>query len=113
MADRMPIIVVEGNNVTVIVTITRKYPDDDLMLISEVQFILKDDDCLSDTGARVLSTLDASQAAVVSQVPEKMVVAVFLPPLTGTYQRFYRVDALTGASIRRTSVYGPVTVTDV
>lgn len=115
MADMVPITVTEGNDETIVTTINRVYLADDLMLITKIEFWLKDDDCDDDAGALLLSSSDPTQAVVDSQTSAQIVMRVFLPAaaLVGSYPRFYRVDGLTSSGKRRTAVYGPVTVNNV
>lgn len=114
MASLVPLVMTEGNDETVAITIDRQFMAQDLMAVTEVIFYLKDDNCDPDAGAHVLSSTDVSQLKILTQTSAQITAEAYVPAawLAGAYPRTYHVDALAPGA-RRTAVYGPITVNNV
>lgn len=113
MSTNAPITLNENNSETVLLTISRQSPTDDLTLVARLEMVIKDDSCHTDADGIVLSSLDAAQMTILTHTAAEITAAAYVPPLTGAYRRFYRVDGLDASSRRRTAMYGVITVTDL
>jgi hypothetical protein len=105
----------ENNDETVVVTLT-PVGDDDLSTVDAVQFVMKPDSCESDDDddALVLTSVVPDEITITAQSAQQITAEVYVPAaaLQGPYGRTWRLDALTG-DLRRTALYGPVTVIDL
>jgi hypothetical protein len=113
MATNAPITLAEGNDETVLLTINRQAATDDLTLVTRIEMVIKDDSCHPDSAGTVLSSLDGSQITILTHTASEITAAAYVPPLSGAYRRFYRVDGLDAGGHRRTAMYGVVTVLDL
>jgi hypothetical protein len=109
----VPLYLVEDNDETIAWTIDPVVVGDDLTAVAEVQLILKDDDCATDTDGLVLSSTDAAQLVILTHTATELSGEAYIPAssLQGAYTRFYHIDALDGGGHRRTAITGPVYVT--
>lgn len=116
MATRQNLTLRENNDETIALTITAEVPSYDLTAVTRLEFYLKVDDCYTDddTTTLLLSSSVPSEMVIVSQDAAAITATVHVPAsaLSGGYDRFYRLDALTGA-LRRTALYGQVAVVDL
>jgi len=116
VADRAPITLHEGNDETLLITVVRQQPTDDLTGITELVLVLKPDECDPDDSpyALILSTANPFEITITSQTAAELVARAFIPAsaLAEPYDRFWRLDGLFGAT-RRTALYGDVTVVDL
>lgn len=116
MATLTPLTLHQHNDETVAVTIDRVLATDDLTAVTGLEILFKDDRCDADdaTTTVVLSTAVPAQAVILTQTAAQITVEVYVPAsmLALAYDRWWRVDALTGV-LRRTALYGPVLVVDV
>lgn len=113
MATEMPITLYEGNNETLLVTIDRETVDADLLTIAVVELYLKTERCDLDSAALVLSSTVPAELVILTHTAEQITAEVYVPPLTGSYTRWYRVDGVSASGDRRTAVFGPAYVTDL
>lgn len=114
MATRTALEFREGNDELVDVVVV---PDTGGTLagVTGLEFVLKLDPCRDDDDPStvVLSTAAAS-IVITSQTAARVDATVTVPAsaLDGAWNRFFRLDALAGP-LRRTAIYGPVTVVDL
>lgn len=118
MADNAPITLNEGNDETVLLTITATADPggDDLTAVTSLEFYLKADECDSDAEAELLLTsANILELEILTQTATEMTAEAHIPAaaLAGPYPRFYKVDALSGTGQRRTALYGRVTVNNL
>lgn len=116
MATRQNLTLRENNDETIALTITAEVPGYDLTAVTRLEFYLKINDCYADTdpATLLLSSTDPSEMVIVSQDAAAITATVQVPAsaLSGGYDRFYHLDALTDA-LRRTALYGQVIVVDL
>ena len=112
MPTRVDLTMYEGNDETVLMTLTPT-GDDDLNTVTGLELVLKPSVCDPDTDGLVL-TSGGGGITITSQTSEVITAEAVVPRtvLTETYERAWRVDALTVTS-RRTVLYGAVTVIDL
>lgn len=122
MATKAPITLRQLNDETLLLTITPDDAEGDLTTVTEIRVVIKDDACVADEAAGVLtlSSTDPSQVLVTTFSAEKIIAQAFVPgsALVEPYPRFWRTDALTGPvnapnRPRRTALYGPVSIIDL
>lgn len=116
MADRRDLTLMERNDETLLLTIDRQQPTDDLTTIATLELYLKEDACQTDGDAElVLTTADAAEMVIDTQTAAQITARAFLPAssLSGPYGRFWRIDGLTSGGLRRTAMYGDVTVVNL
>lgn len=116
MATRDPITLHQGNDETVLITITPDVTGDDLTAVTAVELYLKIDACDGDDATTTvkLDSGSATELVITAQSATEITAEAYIPAsaLSSAYPRFYRVDGLVGAA-RRTAVYGPVKVIDL
>lgn len=116
MATEVPLTLHEDNDETIELTITPEQTGDTLAGVTVVELYLKVDRCEADTASGVLKLTSANpaQILVTSFSASQIEALAFIPAsaLASPYDRFWRVDALAGAT-RRTAMYGDVTVIDL
>ena len=105
----------EDNDEIIDLTITGA-AGDDLSVVTAVEVVIKPDVCESDDDddALVLSSDDAAEITINTQTSTEITATAYVPAsaLALPYPRVWRADALVG-SLRRTAMYGPVTVVDL
>lgn len=116
MATRQNLTLRENNDETIALTITAEVSGYDLTAVTRLEFYLKVDACYTDDdpATLLLSSTHPAEMVIVSQDASTITATVQVPAsaLTGSYDRFYHLDALTDA-LRRTALYGQVTVVDL
>lgn len=116
MADLVALTMVQNNDETVLMNITRVNASDDLTLVTSLEFYLKPDSCTADTDPTVLklTTANPTQMIISSQTAALIVARAFVPAsaLALPYDRFWHIDGLVATS-RRTAMYGPVALVDL
>lgn len=105
----------EGNDEIVAVTLTAA-GGDNLGEVTALEFVMKPGSCDSDTDPAALR-LDSGPdggITITTQDATTLTADIAIPAtaLTETYERAWRLDALTG-TLRRTALYGSVTVIDL
>lgn len=115
MATLLNLTLHEGNDETVAVVLTAA-GGDNLGEVTALEFVLKPSSCTSDTdpyAVRLDSGPDGG-ITITSQSAEQITADIAIPAtaLSETYERAWRLDALTGTA-RRTALYGSVTVLDL
>lgn len=115
MAANEPITLHEGNDETVAVTVTAADAGDDLDAVTALEWVLKDDPCADDADALVLTTADPTEITITAQDSTTITAEVYVPAsaLTEPYPRHYRLDTISTGDVRRTALYGVVTVVDL
>lgn len=116
MATETAITLHEDNDETLELTVTPADEDDDLTLVDSLELYLKEDACFSDLEAElVLTSDDPSQINILTQTADEITAEAFIPAsaLDEPYNRFWRLDALTAAGLRRTALFGPVILVDL
>lgn len=116
VAALQPLTLYEGNDETLSVTILPA-DGESLSTVTAIEFYLKADACDGDDddGVLFLSTENPpGGVTIVSQSADEIVATVEIPAsaLVDPYGRFWRLDVMTGV-LRRTAMYGPVTVLDL
>lgn len=103
----------EGNDETVLVTLVPA-PGGSLAGVTGLKFVLKPSTCESDADDAALILTTGAGITITTQTADEIVAEVAVPgtALTETYERVWRLDALTGTA-RRTALYGTVTVVDL
>jgi hypothetical protein len=98
MTDNRPITLDEGRDNTVLLTINRVDPADDLSTAG-VRFVLKDSDCDPDSAGLVLTSANPAQITILTQGPAQITAAAFVPAssVQGAYTRFYLAEITSGA----------------
>ncbi len=111
MATKVPLVMHEDNDETVDITLTGAVGED-LTDVTGLEMVLKATGC--DDDDVVLSSAVPSQILITLQTATTIVAEAYVPAaaLADPYPRVWRLDALTGV-LRRTAVYGPVTVVDL
>lgn len=114
MADRVALTLHEGNDETLLLTIVREVDTDDLTTITALELFLKYDSCDADDAVTTLELTTGSGITITSQTAAQILATAVIPAtaLSGSFDRFWRVDGLVG-SARRTAMYGPVTVVNL
>lgn len=116
VAALQPLTLYEGNDETLTVTLVPA-DGESLSSVTGLEFFLKADSCDADDadGVVFLSTENPPGGiTIVSQSADEIVATIEIPAsaLVDPYGRFWRLDAMTGV-LRRTAMYGPVTVLDL
>jgi hypothetical protein len=116
MSTLVPVVLRQGNDEVLRMTIIPDDPLDDLTHVTLLVLIMKDDACTADSDASVL-TLDSgnpAEIAINEQIADRIVATAYIPAaaLSEPYGRVWRVDAYVGTK-HRTALYGPVTVVDL
>lgn len=113
MPTRQDLTMHEGNDETIAVTIV---PADggSLSGVTDLQFVMKPSTCESDEDDNALVLNVGSGITLLSQAANLITATIAVPAtaLAETYERVWRLDALTGFA-RRTALYGDVTVIDL
>lgn len=113
MSTQVALTLHEGNDEALDLVVTA---DDgsDLSLITSLELVLKADTCDPDTDGLVLSSTVPAEIDILTQTEGTLTATAYIPAaaLAEPYGRVWRLDALTGA-LRRTVMYGPVTVIDL
>lgn len=116
MADLRPITLHEGNDETLLLTITPEDPAESLLPVTSLELYLKADPCVADTapGVLKLTTANPAQMTITAHTAAQIIALAFIPAaaLAAPYRRFWHVDGLVGV-LRRSAMYGPVTVVDL
>lgn len=116
MATRQNLTLRERNDETIAMTITAGVDGYDLATVTVVEFYLKIDPCYGDDDLTtvLLSSSDAAQVVITAQDATTIEATVQVPAaaLAGSYDRFYRLDAMVGA-LRHTALFGTVTVVEL
>lgn len=116
MADLVPLTFAQNNDETVLLTIVRQQPTDDLTSITSLEFYLKTDSCVADTapGVLKLTTANPAQMVITAQSAAQIDALAFVPAsaTASPFEHFWHVDGLV-ATARRTAMYGPVTIIDL
>jgi DNA-binding beta-propeller fold protein YncE len=115
MASQSNLTLHEGNDETVAVVLTA----DGAVNLGEVtalEFVMKPSTCESDDDDNAVR-LDSGVGGgitITTQTADTITATIAIPAtaLTETYERAWRLDALTGTA-RRTALYGSVTVLDL
>lgn len=117
MAAEVKLTLHEENDETVSITITSDDPDDDLTDVVLLEFYLKTDSCVPDSDPLtvLLTSDDPAEIGILTQTADLIEAEVYIPgsDLLDPYDRFWRIDAITSGGLRRTAIYGPVTVIDL
>lgn len=113
MAEKVALTLHQGNDETVAWTITPA-DGDDLLDVTSLELVVKDDQCAADADGLTLTTALADEMVILSQTGDEIVGEAYIPgsALTEPYDRWWRLDAIT-ATGRRTALYGPVVVVDL
>lgn len=103
----------EGNDETVSVTIVPA-SGGSLAGVTGLEMVLKPSTCEDDDDDDALVLTTGNGIVLNSQSADLITATITIPAtaLTETYERAWRLDALTG-SARRTALYGAVTVIDL
>lgn len=114
MADKVTLTLHQGNDETVAWTVTPASEDDDLLDVTSLELVVKDDRCAADADGLTLTTADPDEMVILSQTADEITGEAYIPAsaLAEPYDRWWRLDAVT-ATGRRTALYGPVTVVDL
>lgn len=116
MATLVALTMAQGNDEVVDVTITPVVSTDDLTLVTELIFYMKPDTCTADTASTVttLSSANPAQITITAQTAVSISATVYVPAsaLVEQYNRVWRIDALSGTTVR-TALYGPINVIDL
>lgn len=103
----------QGNDETVVVTVTAA-AGDNLGLVTGLEFVLKPNVCESDDDDDVVVLASPGDITITTQTADEITAEVAVPAsaLAEPYDRVWRLDTLTGL-LRRTAMYGAVTVVDL
>lgn len=117
MATEVKLILHEENDETVLMNITSDDLADDLTDVVLLEFYLKTDSCVPDSDplTLLLTSADANEVDILTQTMDLITAEAYIPAsaLLEPYDRFWRVDAITSGGLRRTAMYGPVSVVDL
>lgn len=115
MATLVDLTMHENNDEVVAVTLTAS-GSENLGEVTALEFVLKPSTCESDADADalVLTSAPGQGITILTQSATTITAEVAVPAaaLAETYERAWRLDALTGTA-RRTALYGTVTVIDL
>lgn len=115
MSTRVALTMHEDNDETLDVVLTAENGDN-LSAVTALELILKPDTCEGDSGegVLVLSSTDITEIDILTQSATTITATAYIPAsaLAAPYGRVWRLDTRTGV-LRRTAMYGPVTVIDL
>lgn len=113
MATRINLVLHEGNDETVAVSIVPE-AGGTLDGVTSLTFVMKPSTCEDDDDDDALILTTGSGITFLTQTPDLITATIQIPAaaLVETYERAWRLDAHT-VSARRTALYGAVTVVDL
>jgi hypothetical protein len=113
VATELDLTMHEDNDETVVVTLTAA-DGDNLGLVTGLEFVLKPSWCDADDDDHAVVLTSPGDITITEQTAETLSAEVSVPAaaLADPYDRVWRLDTMTGL-LRRTALYGAVTVVDL